>query len=179
MTGDVTNRRVLRYIDVMSNKNLITTFTSGYNRLFLMARRLLGNDDDAQDALQEAFCRLWPDAEALRTEADAERLSFTTVRNISIDMRREQTAHPAEELGNLSDTPIDEADQQRAEQYRLINTLIRKRLTPLQQRILRLHDVEGRSYQAIAQAEGMQEAAVRMQLSRARKTIRNCYYKTK
>ena len=37
-----------------------------------MARSLLGNPDDAEDALQEAFCRLWPRAETLLTEQDAE-----------------------------------------------------------------------------------------------------------
>ena len=72
-------------------------------------------------------------------------------------------------------TTDTEAEQERREQYEIVQQLITQSLTPLQQRILRLHDMEDQSYDEIAKQEGMQEAAVRMQLSRARKMIRECY----
>lgn len=163
----------------MNEKNLINTFTRGRSRLLQMARRLLESQDDAEDALQEAFSRLWPRAETLRSEAEAEKLATVTVRNISIDQLRRQSDHPSADIGDLHNdsslTTDTEAEQERREQYEIVQQLITQSLTPLQQRILRLHDMEDQSYDEIAKQEGMQEAAVRMQLSRARKMIRECY----
>ena len=163
----------------MNENNLINTFTRGRSRLLQMARRLLESQDDAEDALQEAFSRLWPRAETLRSEAEAEKLATVTVRNISIDQLRRQSDHPNDDIGDLpNDTSLTtdtEAEQERREQYEIVQQLIAQRLTPLQQRILRMHDMEDQSYAEIAQQEGMLEAAIRMQLSRARKTIRECY----
>lgn len=165
----------------MNENNLINTFTRGRSRLLQMARRLLESQDDAEDALQEAFSRLWPRAETLRSEAEAEKLATVTVRNLSIDQLRRQSEHPSADIGDLPNdsslTTDTEAEQERREQYEIVQHLIAQRLTPLQQRILRLHDMEEQGYDEIARQEGMQETAVRMQLSRARKTIRECYRK--
>lgn len=163
----------------MNENNLINTFTRGRSRLLQMARRLLESQDDAEDALQEAFSRLWPRAETLHTKAEAEKMAMVTVRNISIDQLRRQSEHPSTDVAGLEDDPSlttdTDMEQEKKEQYRIINQLINQHLTPLQQRILRMHDMEGCSYTEIAKQENMQEAAVRMQLSRARKTIRECY----
>lgn len=163
----------------MRENNLITTFTQGRSKLLGMARLLLGNREDADDALQEAFSRLWPRAEQLRTLAEAEKVAMVTVRNLSIDQLRRQSEHIAEELSEVQNDPSlsieTEQEQDRKEQYRLVRQLIEQRLTPLQREILEMHDIEGLGYDEIARQKEMQEAAVRMQLSRARKTIRECY----
>lgn len=162
----------------MSDNNLINTFTRGRSRLLQLARRLLDSPEDAEDALQEAFCRLWPRADSLRNQAEAEKLASTVVKNISIDQLRRQPDQLTVDVETLSeDTRFStEVEQEQREQYEVVSRLIAQRLTPLQQRILRSHDMEGRSYEEIARREEMQEAAVRMQLSRARKTIRECYH---
>lgn len=163
----------------MNENHLINTFTQGRNRLLQMARRLLENPEDAEDALQEAFSRLWPRADMLRSESEAAKLATVTVRNISIDQLRRQDEHPKSSVDDQCNNPalVTDADEEmeKQEQYRIVKQLIDQRLTPLQQRILQMHDMEEREYSEIAQQEGMQEAAVRMQLSRARKTIRECY----
>lgn len=163
----------------MSENNLITIFTQGRLKLLSMARRLLADQDDAEDALQEAFSRLWPRADTLRSQTEAEKVATMAVKNISIDLLRQRGVHPTTDLQGLDeDTSLvddTDAERERRQQYDIVRRLIVQRLTPLQQRILQRHDVEGETYTAIAQREGMQEAAVRMQLSRARKTIRDCY----
>ena len=60
---------------------------------------------------------------------------------------------------------------------RNVRTLIERELTPIQQEILQRRDYNGEEYASIAGDLGMQETAVRMQLSRARKTIREMYRK--
>jgi len=147
----------------------------------MIAKRLLDNDDDAEDALQEAFCRLWPRADTLHDDAATDRIAAATVKHLSIDQLRHQTLHPTEGLDGLEDKidpnteDEDEDEQKRKEQYKMVKQLIDSQLSPLQQRILKGRDMEGKSYTEIAQRENMQEAAVRMQLSRARKIIRDCY----
>lgn len=165
----------------MSENNLINTFTQGRSKLLRLARLLLGNREDADDALQEAFSRLWPRAEKLRTLDEAEKVATATVRNISIDQLRRQSDYVTEELTEAVNDPSlatePDREQDRREQFRLVKQIVELRLTPLQRRILQMHDIEGLEYGEIARREQMQEPAVRMQLSRARKTIRECYNK--
>lgn len=121
----------------MSDNNLINTFTRGRSRLLQLARRLLDSPEDAEDALQEAFCRLWPRADSLRNQAEAEKLASTVVKNISIDQLRRQPEQLTVDVETLSeDTRFStEAEQEQREQYEVVSRLIAQRLTPLQQRI--------------------------------------------
>ena len=165
----------------MSENYLINIFTKGRSNLLSFAHRLLQNQQDAEDALQEAFSRLWPSANQLRSSTDAERLAFVAVRNISIDKLRQQSEHPTAEIGAVVDDTLlandPEADRDRKEQFQIVSRLVCSQLSDQQQRILKMHDMQGFSYGEIAERLGMQETAVRMQLSRARKTIRECYLK--
>jgi RNA polymerase sigma-70 factor (ECF subfamily) len=56
-----------------------------------------------------------------------------------------------------------------------VEELIDKQLSPIQRLILRKKEYEEESIEEIAKELDMQQAAVRMQLSRARKIIRECY----
>ena len=55
--------------------------------------------DDAEDALQEAFCRLWQRRDTINSTREAEALAATTLRNICID------SHPKKRIETV---PIDE-----------------------------------------------------------------------
>ena len=56
-----------------------------------------------------------------------------------------------------------------------VEAIIEKELTPLQKQILESREYKGEPLESIAERLGMQQTAVRMQLSRARKKIRECY----
>ena len=64
---------------------------------------------------------------------------------------------------------------ERQELFQEVEELIDKQLSPIQRLILRKKEYEEESIEEIAKELDMQQAAVRMQLSRARKTIRECY----
>ena len=59
-----------------------------------------------------------------------------------------------------------------------VQRIIAQNLSPQQRRVLDLREVQGLSFEAIAEMLSMQPAAVRMTLSRARKTIREIYLNT-
>lgn len=159
----------------MSNETLIHSFTKRRSRLAQFARRLLGNDDEAEDVLQEAFCRLWPRAETLETDDDADRMAITTVKNLSIDVLRERQNHATSPIEGLADGPPDDDAPSTARQLDLVERIARQHLTPQQWRIFRSHDIEGLGYDVIASQEQMLEATVRKHVSRARMTIRKIY----
>lgn len=141
---------------------------------------MLGNDDEAADALQDAFCRLWTRREGMADEAEAAALLTTTVRHISIDRLRQRQRHETESCDHTESLYVAEETDIKAERealYERVEALIDKYLSPLAREILHRRDLQGESIETIAQTLNMQPAAVRMHLSRARKTIRDCYLK--
>lgn len=157
----------------MSEEALINVFTTLRKKFLNIALHLLANESDADDALQETFCRLWPRRENIATDAEAEALTATTLRNLCIDnlRKRKQDTIPIDEQHDTDDDLCDE----REEQFTLIEEIIEQQLTPLQKEILHSKEYNGETIESIARRLGLQPAAARMQLSRARKKIRECY----
>ena len=65
--------------------------------------------------------------------------------------------------------------EERVEMIKDVEKIIRTELTPLQQQIIEEREYKGRDIEEIAKRLDMQPTAVRMQLSRARKKIREIY----
>lgn len=140
------------------------------------AARVLGNEAAADDALQDAFYKLWRRHYRLESQQDAEALLARAVQNAAIDEVRRRKRTPEEAKAEIPDR-IEEESIDREQMLRSVRSLIDSELTPLQRTILRRRDIEGKDYEAIAAEFGMQETAVRMQLSRARKALREQYRK--
>ena len=69
---------------------LLAAFSGLRRRLRPTLSRWLG-EDEADDALQEAFCRLWPERERWADADEAARVLNVTARHIGIDeLRRRQ-----------------------------------------------------------------------------------------
>jgi len=133
--------------------------------------RTTGDSASAEDALQESFIRLWG-RYSLHSEKEAEALLSRTVRNAAVDSYRLRKTVP------LKTDIIDRDDgaKEREELFLQVERLIDKHLNDSQRYILRRHHYEGASLKQVARELGMTEPAVRMQLSRARKTIRDRYH---
>lgn len=158
----------------MATDLLTETYMSLRKRFRARAWRILGNADDADDALQEAFFKLWARNYDIRTASEAEALLSTAVRNTSLDtVRRRRDKVPIDAADRL---PAEDR-RDRAEQLAAVQGLIDRELTDTQRYILERVEYGGLTQEQIAQELGMQPPAVRMQLSRARKTIRELYKK--
>lgn len=158
----------------MSKLMLIYTFTRERERLRSIARRFLHSDSDAEDTLQDAFLKLWQRADSIDDAHYSVALAVTTVKNLSIDRRRKRhiaTTEINEEI-TVEDTT---GDSSREDLINDIETIIEQQLTATQRRIIHLRDYEGKDYDDIARETGLQSTAVRMQLSRARRRIREIY----
>ena len=162
---------------IMSDKTLTTVFTKLRKKFLNMAMTILPDEEDAADALQDAFCKLWPRRDTINDEAKAEALTGVTVRNICIDRTRKRTL-PTVPLDEEHDTVDSETTyKEREERYNAVKAIIDNELTGLQKIIIELKEIEGVEIVEIAKQLQMKESAVRMNLSRARNKIRECYRK--
>ena len=167
----------------MSQSILTSAFTALRNQLSRRAAGWFDTPDDVEDALQDTFVRLWPYANQLDSNSQVKAMAITTLRNLGVDHIRKAATHPPEVT---LDEHIQE-DQTNAfiahdalaedEQQRFAQQIIRQNLTPLQADILRMKEYEQLDYATIAERLHMQQPAVRMQLSRARKALREAWRK--
>jgi RNA polymerase sigma-70 factor (ECF subfamily) len=157
----------------MSEQTLISAFSRWRNRLLRQALRFLPSKEDAEDVLQDAFIRLWAKAEQIETEKDAASLATVVIRNMAVDHYRQQKRKPQTTDVEMLDLQEETADID--ERRQLVDEIMQRVLTPLQLRIVELREYEGFGYDEVASILGMQQPAVRMQLSRARRAIREEY----
>ena len=141
--------------------------TETYQRIRLRlkagAGRLLADAEAAEDALQDAFVRLWGRYE-VRSGREAEALLTRTVRNVSIDQLRKRKTVPLS-----GDLPEEDVSENREALFRRVEEMVDTELTDLQRLIIRRHEYESVTLEKIAEELGMQPPA--------RKTIREQYRK--
>ncbi|MDE6098423.1 MAG: sigma-70 family RNA polymerase sigma factor [Muribaculaceae bacterium] len=159
----------------MMNDILTTVFRRIRGRLYDRAVGMLQSGPEADDALQEAFVRLWQRRDTFAGESQAEGAAVATVRNICIDELRRRSAHPL--AAEMPDMPLYDAHDDMQDVIGHVQRLIESELSLRDRSILIMRDRNGYDFDEIAEELGMTEPAVRMALSRARKTIRNIYRK--
>lgn len=167
----------------MKDELLTSVFMRIKGRLRLTAQRIV-NDDSVDDALQEAFMRLWNRRSDFDSSNVVEGVAVTTVRNICLDTLRRNAVRRHDDIDETSSvaTIIDDSsddEQEKRELYGEISALINSQLSERDRRILYLRDRDGWEMDEIAQEMGISEANVRVILSRSRKTIRQIYLKGK
>lgn len=154
---------------------ITSAFTTLREQMLSLAERITGNRDDAADAVQDAFVKLWQQRGNYNSASHASGAGMITVRTTSIDMAR-RNSHRA-------DVPIDQAaeqaenmnDNECSQVYRQVRRIIDNDLSLKQQMIINLREVQGLEFDDIAARLGTTAANVRVELSRARKRVRDIY----
>lgn len=154
----------------MKTDNLTSSFLALRDKLHRSALGFLKNDEDARDALQDTFFNLWRDGGA-ETETEARNKLFAVLRNICIDRLRKPKTYPLDE----TDTDSLEVKAFSFEDMDKYESLLTTGLTDIQRHIYALVTHDGMEYDAIAETLGMSVEAVRMNMSRTRKKIRDNY----
>lgn len=154
----------------MKTDNLTSSFLALRDKLHRSALGFLKNDEDARDALQDTFFNLWRDGGA-ETETEARNKLFAVLRNICIDRLRKPKTYQLDE----TDTDSLEVKAFSFEDMDKYESLLTSGLTDIQRHIYSLVTHDGMEYDAIAETLGMSVEAVRMNMSRARKKIRDNY----
>ncbi len=126
-----------------------------------------------EDTLQDAFCRLWGGKYKIGSVKEAMGLLSRTGRNLEIDEYRKARKRQMVSLEGrqVEDEPDDAMEKELI--FRKVEASVDSELTDLQRLIVRKHEYEGQSFERIAKDLGMQQTAVRMHISRARKILRD------
>jgi RNA polymerase sigma-70 factor (ECF subfamily) len=141
-------------------------------KLLATAFRLLQNEEDAEDTVQETLLRLWNMRRELDTVLNPAAFAMQITKNSCIDRlrnRKEQTNVTDFLFGSNNETPYLQAERQ--DMVRLVRQIV-EHLPETQKMIIRLRDIEGYELQEIADITQTQVGAVCMNLSRARKKVR-------
>ncbi|GHT39537.1 DNA-directed RNA polymerase sigma-70 factor [Bacteroidia bacterium] len=145
--------------------------------LFRTAVKYLQQPEDAEDVVQEVLLRLWNRREQLDTVVNPAAFAMQMTKNSCLDrlkLQKETTEADDLQLGTTRETPHSTLEQHDA--VALVKQII-EHLPELQRQIIRMRDVEGYELQEIADITATQITAVTVNLSRARKKVRETYLK--
>ena len=158
--------------DTTMENNVLTIFTRIRQRLHTTARSIAG-EDNADDVLQDAFCKLWTLKNMPPDQQQTERMASTIVRNVSVDYwRHEEREGRPEEVKAEND---DSIEQERRELFNTVKRIIESQLDERQRKVLWMRDYEGYSFAEVAETMCITEENARQILSRARKRVRETY----
>jgi RNA polymerase sigma-70 factor (ECF subfamily) len=152
------------------------------NELFRLALRITLNREDAEDVVQETMIRVWNRRDQWEQIESIEAFCTTICRNLALDKTKRASNQDAslDDEGHdapdhsYSANPEEQAMQRdKVERVRrLMNLLPEKQRTCMQ-----LRDVEGKSYKEIAAVMDITEQQVKVNIFRARQSIKQEYLK--
>ena len=100
---------------------------------------------------------------------------MTAVRNTSIDLARRNRRRNDVPVEEIADDITDITDEDRIIVYQQVRAIIDKELSANQRAIIDMREIQGMEFDDIAARLGMQPATVRVELSQARKRVREIY----
>jgi RNA polymerase sigma factor (sigma-70 family) len=151
------------------------------NKLFRFASGLLNDREDARDAIQEVFEKLWKIRDELSRLNSLEAFAMKVTKNHCLDKiksRRTVSLNPA---GKLLYEHNEYHNTERQLELKDSVVHIKKLMSALpeqQKMIMLLRDIEGYEYEEIEQVLEINLNTIRVNLSRARKKIREMYLKS-
>ena len=162
----------------MNQNEFLTLINPFKDKLFRLAKRLLVSTEEAEDATQEVLVKLWTKNEGLQKYNSVEALAMTMTKNFCLDQLKSKRASNMT-LVHSNYSNNEASLQTKLEDQDSLNWVekIINQLPEQQKIILQLRDIEQLEFEEIAKIVEMNETAIRVALSRARKTIRE--YMTK
>ena len=143
--------------------------------LFRIAFHYLEDSSDAQDTVQDLYIKLWNSKDKLDTVLNPQAYAYTLLRNLCIDRLRKNGSQ-----GSDVDTvelafPFRSTLKRSTVESVIISAALKhiEDLPPKQREIIRMRIFEELEYEEIARKLGMSEINTRVQLSLARKALKN------
>lgn len=143
------------------------------DKLYRLAKRLLVSREEAEDATQEILMKLWSKNENIGNYNNVEAFAMTMTKNFCLDRLKSKQA------GNLKLVHSNYGDDTTSlqKQVEVRDSLgwvekIMEELPEQQKMVLQLRDIEEYDFDEIGELLDMKPTAIRVALSRARKTVR-------
>ena len=154
----------------MTDARFHTVWIPLQERFYRVAYYILEDRADALDAVQDLYVKLWKMRDSLDLIQNPAAYGALLTRNLCIDRIRRQ--RPAEALRDdlPGKAPPDEALIARETLKSLFGTM--ERLPDSQKKLLKMHLLQGLSYDEIAAETGLSPLNIRVQVSLARKKLK-------
>lgn len=162
----------------MNQNAFLGIFDPVRDKLYRMALRLLVSRESAEDALQEVMLKLWEKKENLQNYDSPEAFAMTMTKNYCFDqlkLKQNNNLRIVHSNYEENNRPLEKQIEARND-YELLNKLMNG-LPEQQKTIVQLRDIEELEYSEIAEIMGMNKTAIRVALSRGRKTLRESLLK--
>jgi len=145
------------------------------NKLLRFAIQILQDEEEAKDVLQDVFLKLWQKRDDLNKVENLEAFAMRMVRNRCLDVIRSRRTFSMELIQKKN---LPEEDNSDSNLFEDLDTLylvkqIISSLPELQRTIIHLRDIEQLEYAEISKATDLNVNAIRVNLSRARKKVRD------
>ena len=145
----------------MSVENLVMEYS---DMLFKICMVILCNEHDAQDVLQDTFCRYIEKAVDFRDQEHEKAWLIKVATNRCRDIHRQRIRHPHANIDEVT------ASCEMPEQSEVLEALVR--LPDKMKIVIYLHYIEGYKSSEIAQMLGISVQAVKKRLQRGREELR-------
>ena len=140
-------------------------FRQHYEGMFLLARRMLGDDAESKDVVSDVFAHLLKSNTDLRTDT-LQTFLLTSVRNRCINLLvRRQKEQQMQKAVVVEMITAEQTTEQ--EQLQMLHRYIDSRLPKLSQQVLRLRYQQGLKYREIADVLQVSEVTVHNHLSQS------------
>ena len=171
-------RKVLQG-DVNAFGKLVTEYEKG---VYAIALRMTGNPEDASDMTQEAFIKAYNSLQSFRGDSKFSVWLYRIASNVCLDFLRSRSRKPTVSLSVEDDegeeTQLDVADESQSPELLLERSLTRdavqrglQALAPDYRQILLLREIQGLSYEEIADVLRIEVGTVKSRIFRARKRL--------
>ena len=163
----------------MTQAEFLNTVMPFKDKVFRLAKRLLVSREEAEDATQEVLLKLWNNRGKFEKYKNIEAFSMTMTKNFCLDKLKSKQAQNLK----IVHSNYQDGSTSLQKQVELNDSVdwvgkIIEELPQQQKMVLQLRDIEQYEFEEIEKVLNMNATAVRVALSRARKTIREKLTKT-
>ncbi len=143
------------------------------DKLYRLAKRLLVSSEEAEDATQEILMKLWAKKSKISGYKNVEAFAMTMTKNFCLDrLKSKQSGNLKLVHSNFTDGGTSLQREVEVKDSLSWVERIMEDLPQQQKMVLQLRDVEQYEFAEIAELLDMKPTAIRVTLSRARKTVR-------
>ena len=157
----------------MKQSEFLKTVMPFKDKVFRLAKRLLVSTEEAEDATQELYFKLWKSKAKLKEYKSIEAFAMTMTKNYCFDrLKSKQASNLSLVHSNYKENGASlQKKVELNDSVSIVHQLI-DNLPEQQKLIIQLRDIEEYEYDEIAKLLNLKPTAIRVSLSRARKTIR-------
>lgn len=142
-------------------------------KLYPMLKRILKDEEETRDALQDLMIKLWNKRHELDNCRNQQAYIITVAKNYSFDLLKRRRIVNFSENGEQQFYQIesDEVNPDLKEKYEHVHSVIQK-LPEKYREVIQLRDIDGFAYEEIKEMTGLEVPNIRVVLSRARQKVK-------